>query len=150
MESIIAESLARRPDMLSALLLRRRASRTCGHRVPEFMPKFFVSANGTYGTGGLSVTAIPSVGPELPTVNISGNQLGGSILASVTFPFMTGGHVVRSWLKLVSASRAPMLGWVRSDRMLSARSCSPPQRLADGPLSLRRLTGPSGGCTDDV
>ena len=44
----------------------------------EFMPKFFLSATGAYSPGRLSVTALPSVGQQSPTVNINNNRLGGS------------------------------------------------------------------------
>ena len=55
------------------------------------MPKLFVSATGTYNTGNLNVTAMPSVGEQLPTVNVNGSQLGGSLLAGVSFPLFDGG-----------------------------------------------------------
>ncbi len=57
----------------------------------EFMPKFFISASGTYSSGGLGITAIPSVGQQVPTLNINGNRFGGSIFAGVTVPLFDGG-----------------------------------------------------------
>ena len=90
-ENVIAEALARRPDMQSAYASQKVSLANVRAARAEFMPKFFISANGTYGAGGLSLTAIPSTGPEPPTVNINGNQFGGSILAGVTMPLYDGG-----------------------------------------------------------
>jgi outer membrane protein len=55
------------------------------------MPKLFLSAAGTYSSGNLNVTSLPSGGEQPPTVNINGNHLGGSIFAGVTIPLYNGG-----------------------------------------------------------
>ncbi len=52
------------------------------------MPKFFLSATGTYTSGSLAVTSLPSAGQQPPTVDISGNHFGGSIFAGVTIPIL--------------------------------------------------------------
>ena len=57
----------------------------------EFMPKFFLSTTGTYNSGNLNVTSLPSGGQQPPTVNVNGNHLGGSIFAGVTVPLYDGG-----------------------------------------------------------
>jgi outer membrane protein len=57
----------------------------------EFMPKLFLSANGTYNSGDLNVTSLPSGGQQPPTVNVNGSHLGGSIFAGVTVPLYDGG-----------------------------------------------------------
>jgi outer membrane protein len=57
----------------------------------EFMPKFFLSTTGTYNSGNLNVTSLPSTGQQPPTVNVNGNHLGGSIFAGVTIPLYDGG-----------------------------------------------------------
>ncbi|MEJ0024785.1 MAG: TolC family protein [Rhizomicrobium sp.] len=57
----------------------------------EFLPKLFLSANGTYNSGGLDVTALPSAGNLPPTLNIGGNRLGGSVFAGITVPIFDGG-----------------------------------------------------------
>ena len=46
----------------------------------EFMPKLFLSANGSYNSGGLSLTALPAIGPAGANVNLNGSHLGGAIL----------------------------------------------------------------------
>jgi outer membrane protein TolC len=90
-ESIISEALARRPDMQSAYAAEKASLANVRAARAEFMPKFFLSANGTYTSGNLDVTSLPSGGQQPPTVNISGNHLGGSIFAGVTIPLYDGG-----------------------------------------------------------
>lgn len=90
-ENIISSSLARRPDVLSAYAAQKAslANERAAHA--EFMPKIFVSANGSYNSGGLDVTGLPSVGQQPSTVNINGNRLGGAIFVGVTIPLYDGG-----------------------------------------------------------
>jgi outer membrane protein TolC len=90
-DTIIAESLARRPDVQSAYAAEKASLANMRAAKAEFMPKFFVSANGTYSSGNLDVTALPSTGQQSPTVNINGNRWGGSIFAGVTIPIYDGG-----------------------------------------------------------
>lgn len=90
-ESIIQEALSRRPDMQSAYAAQKASLAKMKAAQAAFMPKLFVSATGTYNSGNLNVTAIPSVGEQLPTLNVSGNQFGGTILGGVSFPLYDGG-----------------------------------------------------------
>jgi outer membrane protein TolC len=90
-ESIISEALARRPDMQSAYAAQKASLANVRVAEAEFLPKFFLSANGTYSSGNLDVTSLPSGGQQPPTLNISGSHLGGSILAGVTIPLYDGG-----------------------------------------------------------
>jgi len=90
-ESIIREALGRRPDVQSAYAAQKASLASMKAAQAAFMPKVFVSATGTYNTGNWNVTAIPSVGQELPTLNVNGNQFGGNILAGVSFPLYDGG-----------------------------------------------------------
>jgi outer membrane protein len=90
-ESIISEALARRPDLQSAYAAQQASLANVRAAQAEFMPKFFLSAAGTYNSGNLNVTSLPSVGQQPPTVNINGNHLGGSIFAGVTIPLYDGG-----------------------------------------------------------
>ncbi len=90
-ESIISDALARRPDMQSAYAAQKASLANVRAAQAEFMPKFFLSAAGTYISGNLNVTSLPSGGQQPPTVNINGNHLGGSIFAGVTIPLYDGG-----------------------------------------------------------
>jgi outer membrane protein TolC len=90
-ETIVSAALARRPDMQSAYAAQKASLATVQAAEAEFKPKFFLSANGTYNSGSLAITALPSVGQQPPTVNINGSHLGGSILVGVTIPLFDGG-----------------------------------------------------------
>jgi outer membrane protein len=90
-ESIISNALARRPDVQSAYAAKKASLATVRAAQAEFMPKLFLSATGTYGSGNLNVTSLPSGGQQPPTVNINGSHLGGSIFAGVTIPLYDGG-----------------------------------------------------------
>ncbi len=90
-ERIIAEAVARRPDVQSAYAAQKASLANVRAARAEFMPKFFLLATGTYNAGNLEVTSLPSGGEQPPTVNISGHNLGGSIFAGVTFPLYDGG-----------------------------------------------------------
>jgi outer membrane protein TolC len=90
-ESIVSQSLARRPDVLSAYAAQKASLAKVRVAEAEFMPKFFVAATGSYNSGGLNVTALPSVGQQAPTVNINGRRLGATVFAGVTVPLYDGG-----------------------------------------------------------
>jgi outer membrane protein len=90
-ENIISDALARRPDMQSAYAAHKASLSNVEAAKAEFKPKFFLTATGTYTSGNLNVTSLPSGGQPPPTVNISGNHLGGSIFVGVTIPLFDGG-----------------------------------------------------------
>lgn len=90
-EGVISTALSRRPDMLTAYAAQKASLANVRAAEAEFLPKFFLSANGAYSSENLSITALPSVGQESPTVNLSGSHLSGSVLAGVTFPLYDGG-----------------------------------------------------------
>jgi outer membrane protein len=90
-ERIIAEAVSRRPDVQSAYAAQKASLANVRAARAEFMPKFFLSATGTYNSGDLTVTSLPSGSEQPPTVNINGHHLGGSIFAGVTVPLYDGG-----------------------------------------------------------
>ncbi len=90
-EGIISAALARRPDMQSAYAAQKASLANVRAAQAEFLPKVFLSTNGTYASGNLNVTSLPSGGQQPPTVNINGSHLGGSIFAGVTVPLYDGG-----------------------------------------------------------
>lgn len=92
-EKVIASALGRRPDVLAAYaslkasLAGERAARA------EFLPKFFVSANGAYAGGDLSLSGLPSIGSgDSPTLNLTNRRLGATIVGGVTVPLYDGGR----------------------------------------------------------
>ena len=90
-EKIVATSLSRRPDVLSAYAAQKASLAKARAAEAEFLPKLFVSANGSYNSGGLNVSALPSIGSQSPTVNINSSSLGGAVFAGVTVPIYDGG-----------------------------------------------------------
>ena len=90
-QNIVAEALARRPDMLSAYAAQQASLANVRAAKAEFLPKIFISATGAYNAAGLNVTSLPAIGQQAATGNISGSHLGGTILAGVTFPLYDGG-----------------------------------------------------------
>ncbi|MFT4504635.1 TolC family protein [Caballeronia sp. 15711] len=90
-EQIVSSAIARRPDVLSAYAAERINLARVKAAESEFMPKVFVSANGAYNTGSSSISGIPSIGQQLPTLNLSGGRYGGSVIVGVTIPLYDGG-----------------------------------------------------------
>ncbi|WP_438395775.1 TolC family protein [Caballeronia sp. DA-9] len=90
-ERIVSDAIARRPDVLSAYAAERINLAKVKSAESEFMPKVFLSANGAYNTGSSSISAVPGIGQQLPTVNLSGGRYGGSVIVGVTIPLYDGG-----------------------------------------------------------
>ena len=90
-DRIVATAIARRPDVLSAYAAERVNLARVKVAESEFMPKVFVSASGAYNTGSSSISAVPAIGQQMPTVNLSGSRYGGSVIVGVTSPLYDGG-----------------------------------------------------------
>lgn len=91
-EKLVTDSLARRPDVLGAYATLKASKAGVQAATADFLPKVFLSATGTYAGNGLSVSAIPSIGPDQsPTLNLSGHRLGGVLIGGVTVPIYDGG-----------------------------------------------------------
>jgi outer membrane protein len=90
-ESVISNALGRRPDVQAAYAAQKASLANVRAAQAEFMPKFFLSTTGSYSSGDLNVTSLPSGSQQPPTVNINGDHFGGSIFAGVTIPLYDGG-----------------------------------------------------------
>ncbi len=90
-QSVLTQALARRPDVQSAFAAELASAAHIRAARAEFMPKVFLAGNATYSSAGLDVTALPGVGQQGPTVNVSGSRFGGSIFAGITVPIYDGG-----------------------------------------------------------
>jgi outer membrane protein len=95
---IIADALARRPDVLTGYAAQQASLANVRAAQAAFLPKIFLATTGDYTTGSLNVTAIPGVGQQMPIVNlpvnqtgVSGNQLGATVLVGATVPLYDGG-----------------------------------------------------------
>ncbi len=89
-DAIVRDALARRPDVLAAYneLLASRASVKAAEA--QNRPKVFLSATGAYVSGQLGITAVPPIGEQLPTLNITGSQWNGTILLGASVPIFDG------------------------------------------------------------
>ncbi|WP_144140417.1 TolC family protein [Paraburkholderia sp. BCC1884] len=90
-DQIVSTAIAQRADVLSAYAAERVNLARVKSAESEFMPKVFVSATGAYNRGNTSISAVPPVGQQLPTVNLSGGHYGGSVIVGVTIPLYDGG-----------------------------------------------------------
>src|SRR4030095_14611157 len=88
----VSDALAVRPDMLAANAAHEASLAALRAAEAEFLPKLFVGATGAYLTGDLEVTAIPAIGSSLPTVNLNGHELEGTVLIGITVPLYDGGR----------------------------------------------------------
>ena len=90
-ERIINEGLARRPDILGAYAAQKAGIANVQAAQSAFMPKVFVAGNAAHSSGDLGVTAVPSIGGQSATVNVTGGHDSGTILGGVTIPIYDGG-----------------------------------------------------------
>ena len=91
-EEIVAEALARRPDVLGAYAAQKASLANVRAAEAEFLPKLFLSATGAYNSASLNVSGLPAIGQQgTSTVNITGNRLSGAILGGITVPLYDGG-----------------------------------------------------------
>jgi outer membrane protein TolC len=90
-EEIVSAALARRSDVLSAYAAEKASLANVEAAEAEFLPKLFVAATGTYNNGNLSVSALPSIGQQSATVNVTPSRLGGIIVGGLTVPLYDGG-----------------------------------------------------------
>ena len=90
-EKVISIALARRPDVLTAYAAQKASLANVRAAEAEFLPKVFVVGTGSHTSGTLSVSALPSVGDQSATLNVSGNRTSGIVLAGATVPLYDGG-----------------------------------------------------------
>jgi outer membrane protein len=89
-EQVVKDALARRPDVLAAYASQQASQANVKAAEAQDRPKIFVAGTGAYSSGELALSAIPGVGGELPTLNISGRHWSTAILAGVTIPVFDG------------------------------------------------------------
>src|SRR5258706_3784483 len=90
-DKIVSEALARRPDMLAAYATQKASAANIRAAEADFLPKAFITTTGSYSSAGFGLTALPSVGQQPPTFNLSGSQLGATVIAGITIPIYDGG-----------------------------------------------------------
>lgn len=87
----LADALQRRPDVLAAMAAQKAAEAGVRAAKADFMPKVFVSASGSHASGNIDLSAVPAVGEQAPTVNLSNHHWGATVLVGVTVPIYSGG-----------------------------------------------------------
>lgn len=87
----LANALERRPDVLAAVAAQKAADAGARAAKADFLPKVFVSAVGTHASGSLDLSAVPAIGDQSPTVNLSNHRWGTTVLVGVTVPLYSGG-----------------------------------------------------------
>lgn len=90
-ERVIADALARRPDVLAAIAAQKAADAAVSAARADFRPKVFISASGSHTSGNIDINAIPAVGDQAPTVNLSNHHWGSTVIVGVTIPIYSGG-----------------------------------------------------------
>lgn len=89
-ETIVHESLSRRADVLAAYTAEQASQSAVKAAEALNRPKLFVAGTGAYVSGQLGLTAIPSVGGQLPTLNISGSHWNSTVLVGLNFTIFDG------------------------------------------------------------
>ena len=124
-EHLIAEAIARRPDIQASYATARAASADIKAAEADLLPKVFLSASDTYATGNINLTSLPTI-PSLspgasssPTLsgaapsatsipstlnNVSVNRNDATVLLGVAFPVYDGG--IRDAQIVAARSRA--------------------------------------------
>jgi outer membrane protein TolC len=89
-EQVVKDALARRPDVLAAFAAEQASHASVKAAEAQYRPKIFLAGTSAYTSGQLGLTAIPSIGDQLPTLNISGNQWSSAVLVGLTIPVYDG------------------------------------------------------------
>jgi outer membrane protein len=116
-EELVKDALARRPDVLAAYASQQASQASVKAAEAQSRPKIFVAGTGAYSSGELALSAIPGIGDQLPTLNISGRHWSTALIAGVTIPVFDGkrrADVVEQ-AKNDSAKAAAVLDRVRID-----------------------------------
>ncbi len=91
-ERMVKRALAVRPDLLSAHAAQQASLANLRAAQAAFLPKLFLSATGDYRTSQIDVTALPGLGDDAPTLNLSGHAVGFTVLVGMTVPVYDGGR----------------------------------------------------------
>jgi outer membrane protein len=85
-DEIVQDALSRRPDVLEAYNTVQAGRASVKAAQAQNRPKIFLAGTGAYLSGQIGLTAIPGIGEQLPTLNITGNQWNGTVLLGVSIP----------------------------------------------------------------
>ncbi len=89
-DQIVQSALERRSDVLAAYSATQASDSSIKAAEAQNRPKIFLAGTGAYVSGQLGLTAIPPIGGQLPTLNISGNHWNSTILLGLSIPIFDG------------------------------------------------------------
>jgi outer membrane protein len=89
-DQIVREALTRRPDVLAGYSTLQASQASVRATETQNRPKIFLAGTGAYVNGQLGLTAVPSIGEQLPTLNITGNQWNGTVLVGMSISIFDG------------------------------------------------------------
>jgi outer membrane protein TolC len=92
LDDVVRSALQRRPDVLAAVAAQQAASAGVRAARADFLPRLFVSVSGSRSNGDMDISAVPSVGEQAPTVNLSSHRWSSSLLLGVSVPLYSGGE----------------------------------------------------------
>ena len=104
-ERIVADALARRPDVLASHAGQRASAARIRAAEAQFLPKLFVAASGAYNTGRLGITNLPTLGSQAPTLNLAGSSWSSTVFLGLNIPIYDG-HTRESLLLQARADAA--------------------------------------------
>ncbi len=91
-ERIVTRALKARPDMLAAHAAQKVSLANLRAAQAAFLPKLFFAATGSYRTSDIDIVALPGLGSDAPTLNLSGHAVGFTVLLGATVPIYDGGR----------------------------------------------------------
>jgi outer membrane protein len=89
-DQMVQSALERRPDVLAAYSTMQASETSIKAAEAQNLPKIFLAGTGAYVSGQLDLTAIPAIGQQIPTFNISGGHWNSTILLGLTIPVFDG------------------------------------------------------------
>jgi len=90
-EQAIAQALSRRPDMLAALAGAKASAEGVRATRADVLPKVFAAGTASHIEGARNITALPGVGGESPTLNLSGARTSAALMVGIRLPLFDGG-----------------------------------------------------------
>ena len=106
LDEVVREAVQRRPDILAALAAQSAAEAAVRAARADFLPKLFVTASGSRSNGDMDIAAVPALGTQAPTLNLSSHRWSSSVLLGVSVPLYSGGEKSARLALAVSETRA--------------------------------------------
>ncbi len=92
LDAMLRDAVQRRPDILAALAAQHAANAGVRAAQADFLPRLFVTASGSRSNGDMDIAAVPALGMQAPTLNLSSHRWSSSILLGVSVPLYSGGE----------------------------------------------------------